>query len=441
MAAFASIAAGPGTDPPYSAERALTELRGALSLAGVVAGLDDAVLLELAARAADPVFERADVRVAAGSPPRAGQDGAVEIAFEQGLAAGSVSADGHMNFFERQLLKSVSAGQTLAIVRAPAEGCAGTTVEGQPLLARAGTAAMLALGSGAAIDAEGVVRATRDGVVLYKPGAALDVVDRHQHRGAVDLRSGHLEMQGSLSVQGDVERLLQVRASGDVEVLGAVSGGSVRAGGSVRVTGNVRGGDEARVVAGADVTLKSCEAADVTAQKTLRVQESVNSALHAEHVVITGRLRGGSAVAELSVQAKEAGTPGGTPTLLQAGEPIELPDLEQVQRAVVMQKLRRMAERGGVRDAFGSRGDARGKGGKLGRVNAALSHEELQQIADRAERRGRLQRAAFLELDLGHAGVELRIGAARLTLEQSVRGLRYRWDAETGQLRAERTTS
>lgn len=440
MAAFASIAAGPGTEPPSSVEQALAELRVALTRSGVVAGFDDAALLELATRAGDAAFERADVLVAVGSPARPGQDGVVELAFEQGLAAGSVSADGHMNFFERQLLKSVSAGQTLAILRAPTEGRAGTTVDGQPLLARAGTAAKLALGPGAALDAEGVVRATRDGVVLYKPGATLDVVDRHQHRGPVDLRSGHLEMQGSLSVQGDVERLLQVRASGDVEVLGAVSGGSVRAGGSVRVTGNVRGGDESRVVAGADVTLKSCEAADVTAQKTLRVQESVNSALHAEHVVITGRLRGGSAVAELSVQAKEAGTTGGTPTLLQAGEPIELPDLEQVQRAVVMQKLRRMAERGGVRDAFGSRGDARGKGGKLGRVNAALSQEELQRVAERGELRGRLQRAAFLELGLGHPGVELRIGAARLTLDRAVRSLRYVWDAETGQLRAERTT-
>jgi hypothetical protein len=247
-------------------------------------------------------------------------------------------------------------------------------------------------------------------------------------------------MQGSLSVKGDVERLLQVRVSGDVEIAGSVSGGSVRAGGSVKVTGSVRGGDDARVVAGADVTLKSCEAADVTALGTLSVQEAVNSTLSARSLSVTGRIRGGSAIAETAVKVKEAGNAAGVATLLQAGEPLELPDLEQVQRAVVMQKLRRMAERGGVRDAFGSRGDARAKGGKLGRVSATLSQEELAKLAERAERRAELQRCASLELGTAHAGVELRIGAARLTLAQTVQGLRYFLSPETGQLTAERTS-
>ena len=141
--------------------------------------------------------------------------------------------------------------------------------------------------------------------------------------------------------------------------------------------------------------------------------------------------------AEHSLIIKEAGTPAGTATLLHAGEPLELPDLAEVQRAVVMQKLRRMAERGGVRDAFGARGGSRGKGGKLGRLDAAWSAEELQERAEHARRRSELERSALVELGLAHQGVELRIGAARLNLQQSVRALRYTLDPETGQLRAE----
>jgi len=75
--------------------------------------------------------------------------------------------------------------------------------------------------------------ARHGGVVLYKPEQSLDVVAQHIHQGAVDLRTGHLDMQGSLTVKGDVERLLQARATGDLEVLGSVSGGSLRAGGSI----------------------------------------------------------------------------------------------------------------------------------------------------------------------------------------------------------------
>ena len=440
MAAFVTIRAGEPTDPALDAAGVLDELFAALARALVVSGVEDTVLTQLAQRLLDPTSEVAETQVATGTAPSSGRDGCVEVKFEHGLAAGSVDADGRMDFLERHLLTSVAQDQILAIVRSAQPGSAGRSVDGQVLPARSGTEAKLKLGSGVAVDAEGNVRALRGGVVLFKPGEALDVVDRHVHQGAVDLRTGHLDMQGSLSVQGDVERLLQVRVSGDVEILGAVSGGSVRAGGSVKVSGSVRGGDDARIVAGADVTLKSCESGEVTAQGVLSVQEAVNSTLCGRTVIVTGRVRGGSAIAESAVKVKEAGSSAGITTLLQAGEPLELPDLEQVQRAVVMQKLRRMAERGGVRDAFGSRGDARGKGGKLGRVNAALSQDELAKLAERAERRTELQRSAYLELGTAHAGVELRIGAARLTLDQTVKNLRYFLSPETAQLSAERTT-
>jgi hypothetical protein len=204
------------------------------------------------------------------------------------------------------------------------------------------------------------------------------------------------------------------------------------------VSGNVRGGDGARVVAERDITLKSCEAAEVTSGAVLRVQEAVNSQLQGRRVVVTGRLRGGAASAEHFLSVKEAGTPAGTATLLRAGEPLQLPDLADVQRAVVLQKLRRMAERGGVREIAGARGGERAKGGKLGRLDAAWSAEELQERAARAEQRVLLERTAVVELGLAHAGVELRIGTARLDLQGSERGLRCALDQETGQLRAER---
>ena len=429
MAAFVKLVAG--GEP-------VADLRALLAGAGVVAGVDEALLDELAEGAKDPAFERAELQIATGTAPTRGRGGRFEAAFEQGLAAGRVSEDGHMNFLERGLLKVVLAEQIVAHIFAPEPGHAGFTVTGESLAAFSGAAAKLKLGAGVVVDAEGVVRARHGGVVLYKPEQSLDVVAQHIHQGAVDLRTGHLDMQGSLTVKGDVERLLQARATGDLEVLGSVSGGSLRAGGSISVSGSVRGGDAGRVIAEHDVTIKSCESADVSAGGALRVQEAVNSRLSGADVFVLGRLRGGSALAEHCVVVKEAGTPSGTTTLLRAGEPLEPPDLGEVQRAVMMQKLRRMAERGGVRDAFGSRGDGRGKGGKLGRVSAALSAEELQARAELAQRRAELVRAAVIELGLAHAGVELRIGSARLNVEQAVRGLRYALSSETGQLVAER---
>jgi hypothetical protein len=391
---------------------------------------------ELAEQAQPPPLQQGETRIA--TPPTPGRPGYVELAFEVGLAPGRVDADGHMDFFERGLLKSVRAGQLVARIHPPEAGQPGLSAEGQPLPAPPGKPATLKLGPGVELGAEGQLLAKHEGVVLYKAGESLDVVAQHVHRGAVDLHSGHLDMQGSLVVKGDVERLLQVRASGDLEVLGAVSGGSLRAKGSIRVSGNVRGGDGARVVAEHDVTIKSCESAELTAGAALRVQEAVNSRLQGRQVLVTGRLRGGSACAEQSLKVKEAGTPAGTATTLRAGEPLNLPDLAEVQRAVLMQKLRRMAERGGVREVSGVRGGARAKGGKLGRLDAAWSAQELEERAAQAVERAELERAAVIELGLAHAGVELSIGSARLNLQGAERGLRYALDQETGQLRAER---
>lgn len=431
LAAFVSVAVG-------SERFGVGELRSALHEAGVVAGVDEGVLAELAERLQEPSFECAERCVAVARPARDGEAARLELAFEQGLAPGTVSDDGHMDFFERGLLKSVQAGQALATwfaARAPEPGI---TVDGKVLPARAVPASKLALGKGVELGDSGAVTARHGGVVLYKPGELLDVVAEHIHRGPVDLRSGHLDMHGSLVVRGDVERLLQARATGDLEVLGSVSGGSLRAGGSIRVSGSVRGGDDGRVVAGHDATIKSCENAEVTAGGTLRVHEAVSSELHGADVIVAGRLRGGSVTAERCLNVKEAGSSGGIVTLLEAGEPVSLPDLAEVQRAVLMQKLRRMAERGGVRDAFGSRAAGRGKGGRLGRLNAVLSADELRDRAQHAERRATLERSAVIELGLAHPGVELCIGRAQLQLQQAVRSLRYALDPETGQLRAER---
>lgn len=439
MAAFVSLAAAvPGVEAVASATGDLAaELRAALTTAGVVAGIDEPRLLELAERARDPLFEQPELLLAVGAAPRDGSPGSLTLAFEAGLAPGRLSEDGHMNFFERGLLKPVVAEQQVGTLLPPGAGQDGFCVDGRVLPARAGAAVKLALGPGVALDADGRVRARRDGVVLYKAGEQLDVVAHHVHQGVVDLHSGNLEMNGSLLVKGDVERLLQVRVSGDLEVLGAVGGGSLRAGGSIRVSGNVRGGDAARVIAEHDATLKSCENAEVTAGGALRVQEAVNSQLQARQIIVTGRLRGGSALAETSLSVKEAGTPSGSATQLQAGEALQLPDLAEVQRAVVMQKLRRMAERGGVREVVGAR--ARVKGGKAGRAELARSAEELQALAARAELRAELERRAVVELGLGHPGVQVRIGKARLDLSEATRSMRYALDPESGQLRAERT--
>src|SRR6478752_4180452 len=115
------------------------------------------------------------------SSPSPARPGRVEPAFELGLSPGLVSADGHMNFWERGLLKTVTSGELLATIVAPERGQAGVTVDGQSIEPPPSAVASLRLGSGVEQDATGAVRATRAGVVLYAANESLDVVSSHVH--------------------------------------------------------------------------------------------------------------------------------------------------------------------------------------------------------------------------------------------------------------------
>ena len=103
MAAFVTIRAGEPTDAALDPAGVASELLAALTRALVVSGIDDRVLSRLAQQLLDPTSEVAETQVATGTAPSSGRDGCVEVKFEHGLAAGSVDADGHMNFLERHV--------------------------------------------------------------------------------------------------------------------------------------------------------------------------------------------------------------------------------------------------------------------------------------------------------------------------------------------------
>src|SRR4051812_41349407 len=191
MAALATVTRASGAIEPMPSHARLSSatslgeqaLRNAMLSAGVVSGIDEVALLELARLTLDPSFERTDVRLASGTAPAPGRAGFVELAFELGLAPGRLNDDGHMNFFDRGLLKTVVAGQVVATVHPPRSPRSGMTVTGQPLPGHDAAAAKLKLGAGVGMDDSGVVRALLDGVVLHQADDRLDVVAQYVHQG------------------------------------------------------------------------------------------------------------------------------------------------------------------------------------------------------------------------------------------------------------------
>lgn len=400
-------------------------LEEALQKAGVVFGVDEALVGRFGSQLGSPRFEMRATVIAKGRAAVPGKSGVFVPAFEMGLQPGRPRPDGSIDFHDRDLLKHVETGAKLGTLQPPTAGVAGMRVDGKEIPAAPGVAYRLSVGKGARLAPDGVVWALRGGVVGYNASAgSIDVEDHHIHSADVDLHSGDVRMEGSLVIQGSVEETLEARATGDLEILGRVEGGRAEAGGSLRVKGGVFGVACAR----GDLVTQHATAANLRCGGLLRVSEAVNSQLHATRIEITRLVRGGAAFAEQSIVVTEAGSPQGITTELVAGEPLDR-ELLAVRKALEATKKGRLVDRRASHDSSG----------KVGRASAALDEEALNLKIALLRRRAELAPAARVEvIGLAHPGVVVRIGDERKTIDEPMRGVRISLDPETRQLRFER---
>jgi hypothetical protein len=428
MTAEAGVAAG--------AAAGMAELRDSLQAAGVTSGVDEAACARIAARLGNGEFTASCEIVARGQAPTKPEEAHFDLLFHAGLQPGHLRDDGSMDYWDRELFKPVAEGELVAWAHPAKEGKPGCRVDGKGLPAQALRGPPLRVGEGAEIGEDGGVRARRSGAVVYTEAGGVDVVDSLVHMGDVDLHSGHLKTEGSLTVKGSVMRLLNVRAAGNVEITGGVDGGSVYAGGTVTVKQGVRTADVGMVCAEGDMAVHHAEGARLSCGGNLKIEDAVNCQLTAVTIHVLRRLRGGSAVAESELTVGEAGSPAGHVTTLAAGEPVERPVLAAL-RDVAEAKIQRMATRRS--DSPLRAGGNRGKGGKFSRANMGLEQSEMERKIEHARRRALLIESAAIEVQTAvHPGVTVRIGDRTFTIDEAMRNMRFSLDSDGKKIHAEK---
>ena len=411
----------------------LAQIHDTLARAGVVLGIDEAGLARLASSLEDPQFSGGGYVMARGEPPTRGRPARFEPAFAVGIRPGHVRDDGSMDFLERELLKPVAEGEEVGRLHPAVPGHAGFRVDGTVLDPPPVPITALRFGDGVQVASGGEVYALRPGVLLYVPDKSLDVVQHHEHGGPVDLRSGNLDMRGSLVVRGNVEREMSVRATGDIDIRSGVEAACVVAGGSVRIKLGVLGGDQGVVSAEGDLFAHHAERAHLVCGGTLTVVSAVNCQLAAGTIVVTGALRGGVAEAETSLAVQEAGAKSGTQTVLAAASPLDRSLLEWG-TALAAEKERRRAQH--LHRGLGRGGFERGK---LARRTVTQQREELARKVDQATRREALLPDAQVQVvGIAHAGVVIQLGVVRQLLLEEQTQVRFSYDSETGFIRTER---
>ncbi|NNL67732.1 MAG: DUF342 domain-containing protein [Myxococcales bacterium] len=413
MWARVRVVAGEPCEPDALAAR--------IAEAGIVHGVDAAAVERVAQGLGAPDFATAET-IANGTPMEPGRDGRLELAFEDGLAAGGEREDGSLDFTERRLLKPVREGDRIATLHPPGEGKPGRGVDGEEIPAQPGREVATALGEGVRTGDEGAILASVAGAVHHQPGRLIEIVDHHVHAADVDLHSGNLAMKGSLSISGDVCLNLRAEADRDLEVKGSVDGGRVSAGGSVRVGRGLIGRERGRIAAEADVTVHHVQDARIVCGGVLRVgADVVKSRVHASDVQIGGRAIGGAILAERSISLRQAGSASGAPTTLRAAEPVPRP----LAVAIASLNETKAARLGRV----SRRGKRDGPRGRTRRMTEAAELKRKQQLAQR--RRALLEHATIEIREAVLDGVRLAFSIHRRVLEGGCGPARFRYDRES----------
>lgn len=302
-------------------------LKQALAAAGVVFGIDDAVLQQVCGANAISA-----VPVAKGTAPVDGRDATFEELIAQVTdRAPKVGADGMIDYREHGSIEVVAVGMPLMRRHPATPGVDGQNVRGRLLPARPGRdepfASPLA-GAQCARDDPNLLEASVAGQpVRVTAGISVEPV---LAVAEVNMATGNIHFDGSVQVQGDVIQGMTVRASGDIVVAGMVDGGILEAGGDIHITGGVIA--NAKLRAQGSLSAKFAQGVQMHAGTVLSLSdmamecelESLNQIVIGAQSSGRGRLVGGCATAMMLLSVPLLGSAKGTVTRVVLGANAEL---------------------------------------------------------------------------------------------------------------------
>ncbi len=288
----------------------------ALAIKNVTYGID--------AEAVQEAHDNARTTIVAwGQAPINGTDAAIIRKFNVG-EKGVPVVDEHDRADYKNLnmfLRAVK-GQLLAERIPHTKGVPGVNIHGDRIPAKNGKPKPLPNGRNTIVQEENFVIADMDGQIVDK-GNKIDVDPRLEIKGDVGMATGNIDFDGAVTILGSVEAGFIVKASGDIEISGMVSGSNVE-GGNIFIKGGVRGMNRGTIKARGDFRAAFAENADIEAGGDIFIQDvAMHSTIRAGHHLIMdegkGQITGGNIAAGEEIRAKCIGNEANVITRLSVG--------------------------------------------------------------------------------------------------------------------------
>jgi uncharacterized protein (DUF342 family) len=312
------------------------DVEAALLELGVLPGLVDRNAIELLRESGGPVD------VARGRQVNHGTDTRFNAAFGLEDAMGpAIDEHGIADYFATKYYVTVDVGYVLMRRQSATDGEPGTTVLGKEIKAKKGKVLTFKNHPGSEVspDDDNVLLASAKGhPVIQTQGVR---VDQTLSLPRANLRSGNINFDGSVIIDGDVFSQVHIIATGDIFVKGTVENAHLEAGFNIVIGGGVISESvpnlneppkiTTTLSAGGDVHAKFLNQTSLTAKKSALIQSYVmNSELEIEENLVVGvmggkgALIGGSAFVGLSATLNSIGSSAYVHTELVCGRAHEL---------------------------------------------------------------------------------------------------------------------
>lgn len=298
------------------------EILEAIEAEGIKYGIDDEVIER--AMALGDISE--ELEFAKGLPAIDGLSAKIDYKFAvHGIEIKPKELEnGKVDFYNLNLVQNVTNGQVLATKSMPTLGTDGINVLGTVIKAKPGKDIQIKAGKNTElIDDKTTLIATDDGHVTYSSGK-VSVLPVYEVNGDVNFATGNIDFIGGVIVKGNVLEGFSVKAEGDVEVRGSITGGSVHAQGHVQVKNGIIAKDKGVVEATGNLFVKFVENGNINVEGDIVVGEAImHSKINCKGSIAVGGRKGlivgGVVRAGDVISAKLVGSNLATATELEAG--------------------------------------------------------------------------------------------------------------------------
>ncbi len=263
--------------------------------------------------------ENNELVVAKGQKPISGKDAAIQYFFNTNyLSAGRINEDGTIDYKDRGVVPHVNAGDLIAEKIPAQEGKDGFDIYGRSISVPAPEDKNLTFDSGVELSKDGLKAfANIEGQPNVTVTGKLSVFDEFNVKGDVDYRTGNIEFDGNINVDGVVKDGFSVR--GGNLTAKEIQKAEIHLKGNLTVNGGIFGAviqTEGQVISKyvTDANIKSY--GDVVVDK-----EILNSKVRTSGkcLIERGKIISSLVTAKEGIEAKEIGTDVSSPCTIKVG--------------------------------------------------------------------------------------------------------------------------